>query len=154
MNLRVETQRFVKGLLRGLTNDDNTRTMVPYREFVTLMCQLPSSFNATSSNMLSGVASLNRTGIDSSLGGGILGSGPPAISRRTLTPQELLQEDIAAATAAARTVHAAADQMSMLRNENQRLRKELSSFNVSKHLHVLLFFLLLFTVSIISAPCL
>ena len=98
--------------------------------------------------MIVGTSETQRTTIDSSLGGGILGSGPPAISRRTLTPQELFQEDIAAATAAARTVHAAADQMSMLRNENQRLRKELSSFNVSKHLHVLLFFLLLFTESV------
>ena len=40
-------------------------------------------------------------------------------------------EDIASATAAAHTVNAAADQMAMLRCENQKLRSELSAFDMT-----------------------
>ena len=156
MNLRVDTKRFVRGLSKGLNgNDDrgnssrnssrNNDTMLssttrpmPYRDFVTLMCRGGNSTRATNGSS-SGMASTFGSGTGTMYGissgeiggmGNMRGMGSMGSGFRALTPQELFQEDIAAATAAARTVHAAADQMAMLRAENGRLRTELSSFNV------------------------
>ena len=139
MNLRVDTARFVKGLVPGLGRHDDrdalssSSSTVPYRDFVTFMCTPPlgnggltntTTTNNTMNNTMNN-NTMNNNGI-ARTGGFSQGPG----MARALTPQELFQEDIAAATAAARTVHAAADQMSLLRNENRRLRQELSGFNV------------------------
>ena len=134
MNVRVDTNRFVNGLIKGLNNGKDNRDSrdsrdgdrpVPYRDFVALMCRgssIPASgANGSTMTSMNMNLNLNGTGMSTTgMGGGL----------RALTKEQLFQEDIAAATAAARTVHAAADQMAMLRNENFKLKKELSSFNV------------------------
>ena len=124
MNLRVDTTRFVDGLAKGLqrsASNVNDASMVPYEEFISLMLTAPAHglYPGT------GDSRFQKAGNQFTP----LLSNP--ISRRPLTQEEFRMEDIASATAAAHTVNAAADQMAMLRCENQKLRAELAAFDMS-----------------------
>ena len=138
MNVRVDTSRFVRGLWKGLEGGGSSLgrsgTSFPYRPLIRWMCRGGTVGRTVGGNLGGNLGGGSTTTLSGGVSGGIGGIGfnaaPTTSFRRVLTPEELFQEDIAAATAAARTVHAAADQMAMLRAENHRLRKELSGFNV------------------------
>jgi Ca2+-binding EF-hand superfamily protein len=152
MSLRVNTTRFVDGLAKGLVQRSSSAypsssstttlsappivdgtTRVPYEKFIMLMITRPSPALYPGSGMAGPAGALGG-----GAAGGMRGAGNQftpllsnSMSRRPLTQEEFRMEDIASATAAAHTVNAAADQMAMLRCENEKLRSELSAFDMS-----------------------
>ena len=148
MELRVNTTRFVNGLSKGLSQgiasySSSSTTIesserIPYDEFIDLMLtKAPPSLypgSELSSSAFNGYSQGLRSSETAAFSQHSKGFTPyltNSFSRRPLTEEEFRMEDIASATAAAHTVNAAADQLAMLKSENQKLRHELAAFDMS-----------------------